>query len=175
MARSCQNVFDYTARWSKVINKRLAKAKDVGLFREYPTVRFWHGYTGDTIVAMYLDGFYESIPKRLAVHFFHENQTLGMPEVVAEVLRVGTPLLYGPEPIPAILSSDDPRLSMYHIKRTAPSMTDGIELCKRFIAACGSSEARNISLNCLSVGGHTHIATVNPFTGFQWETPPLLE
>jgi hypothetical protein len=172
-ARSCQNVFDYAGRWSKLINAQLNAAKSTGRFREYPSIRLGD-QRGSTIALVYLDGFYEGIPRRLLMRFFHEDQKLYVPEVSPQKLALGRPLLYGPAPVEALLDRRDPRLTRYATPQgTAVSVESGIEICKNFVAACASPEALEIDPQCASVGGHIHIATITPDAGFKWAIPPI--
>lgn len=52
------------------------------------------------------------------------------------------------------------------------SLVEAIDVAKNYILACSDPKAREIDKNCEQIGGHIHIATITPQTGFKWHTPP---
>jgi hypothetical protein len=90
---------------------------------------------------------------------------------------------YGPDAIynlmyeePGLPAQGSP-LSQYAYRlSTTPSVGEVKKFDVGYIEACCSQEGRKLDPDgCEGIGGHIHVATVKPRSGFQWIIPPLPE
>jgi hypothetical protein len=90
-------------------------------------------------------------------------------------------VLYGPQAISRNMYCSPPvdsPLSKYifDINSTGgnPSVSEAQRYAVGYIEACCSPMGRKLDPEgCRSIGGHIHVATVKPRSGFQWVIPPL--
>jgi hypothetical protein len=55
-----------------------------------------------------------------------------------------------------------------------PLVSEAKQFATGYIEACCSQEGRSLDSNgCRYIGGHIHVASIKPRSGFQWITPPL--
>jgi hypothetical protein len=168
-----RNILGYAIRLSRPINELLKRAKDSGRITAYPTSDNPQvNERGSTIAHVFLDGYYNDIPCRATIRFFHENQRLAQPEVLPEGLAVGSMLAYGSAEITHLLETEDARFVKYirpKHRRAEMALTDAIETAKSYIEAHCDPEAMKIDEKfARTVGRPVHIATITPAEGFQW-------
>jgi hypothetical protein len=138
--------------------------------------------TGDTIFRLGLDGYEGNKPIAIDSRFYHVYGQIKDPEIKPQQpLLFGFHRVFAPSPqIGYILWShgDDQRLSAYRgptLYAEEITLQDAIDRSRSFIGAHSDPEAIAIDGNCRSVGGHIHIATITPSSGFQWLIPPTTE
>ncbi len=142
-------------------------------FPEEPRMRV-SGRAGYVIAHVFMWGYHHG-PCDVQVLFRHENQVLSGLE--ASQLGVVDPnaswCVCGSKVINDILCDPrDQRFSAYRIapmtKRGKPTMAEGIEIAKRYVAACDTTEARLLDPTCEGIGGRVQIATITPSQGVRW-------
>ena len=169
--RKSKNLFGYATRLSKPINRRLADARRSGMISPYPVQPSKIAERGHTIVRLYLDGYYQGIPSRVNVRFFHENQKLSEPEIMFHSLNLNGLLTLGPAIVLGLFNNNDERFARYHRyrKNWDGTLSGAVEECKNYILAFSSPEALEADQEGSSgVGGHTHVATITLASGFKW-------
>ncbi len=133
-----------------------------------------------TIAKVFIAGFYDRMPVRALIRFFHRNQILAEnPETHAQRFNPTVYAYLGSTPIWELLRNFDPRLSLYHcsafqklVAEDDLSLTEAKQAGESFIRACSDPIAPSIDPECASIGGHLHLATVTEASGFQWGIPP---
>lgn len=92
-------------------------------------------------------------------------------------LRQGHPMVSGPPIIWDLISQRDPKFAQYFVQYDKPvrsmSLREAADYAKGCIDAFSSPFARELDPSCEAIGGHVHVATITPLTGFQWITAPI--
>jgi len=163
---------EYIAKVAKRIHRALEDRIHRGNI-ELPDVHFDEpSENGCTIVDVYVDGYHEERPSKVAIRFFHEDQRLFEPEVRIEPLEPARFMFHGIGEIGRKVVSHDPSLAGYIepvYYHDCPTLETAISLSRAFIEACAGPEGAEIDPDASSsIGGRTHIAVVSPARGFEW-------
>ena len=115
-----------------------------------------------------LEGYYQGIPSRVNVRFFHENQKLAEPEIV--VSSLDGPEVFGSAIVSELLfDANNERFARFRKKWNTASLAGAVEICKTYILACSCPEALEVDKDfCAGIGGHIHVATITRASGFKW-------
>jgi hypothetical protein len=161
----------YGGEFSRIINKALRKAKATGRIAEFPAdSRPLAGERGNTIARIILAGYYDGWPSRIEVRFWHDKQSLSVPNI--RLCAVEDELVWGSRRVEEVLrDTRDQRLSSY--KAPPPAQASPIEqavhIATNYIRACSDPEALQVDEeNCRAIGGRIHVASITPDDGFQW-------
>lgn len=165
----------YAARLSRPIYRALAVAKRSGEIRDFPSNEERVYPHGKTIAELHIDGYYNRVPSRVTVRFFHVEQKLQHPSIYldSDIRRLD---LYGSPPIWKVYDDvADRRLAAYrprwYSKNVQWSLRATVDVATGYIKACGSQEGREIDSHvCKIIGGHIHVAMITPQDGFRWAT-----
>jgi hypothetical protein len=173
-----ENLTDYAARFCHPIYRALNEAHKSGRLTNFPSheTRVL-GERGQTITRLLLDGYLGEYPSSVNVRFFHEDGELREPGIETNRFPTGFHYVLGsPQIVRLLWDSNDPRFSEYRgPKIYAEDMTlqSAIERSRCYIQACSDPQSAAIDSVCRTIGGHIHIATITPSSGFQWVIAPL--
>lgn len=173
-----KTLFGYARNIARPVNRQLADLKRAGTIRRYPVRPSAIRELGHTILRVYFDGYYGGIEGRASVRFYHEDQRLSSPDVALEAVSPGGPIIFGSVVVSDLLfqseNRQDIRLAQFRKNWDTATQAGAVEICQRYIEACGSVEGRALDPDvCASIGGHTHIATITPGDGFRWVIEPV--
>ncbi len=106
---------EFAAQILPIIQQRLAAIKESGKLDRYPSpMRRQVGERGRTMVRIHLDGYFNGLPFRTGIRFFHDNQELGWEPSLHELNPWRKSLFYGLLKVTdVLLKTDDPRLEKY--------------------------------------------------------------
>lgn len=158
--RRSKNLEAYTARLCNPINEALRRANKTGRIKKYPCPKSGMDERGTTIAEVMLDGYFDGIPSRVSARFYHEDQKLRDPEITLDSLNIDGYYFHGSGKISAKLFEGN--------QLKTSSINNAIGQALRYIAICASPEGRQIDEDCPNIGGHVHIATIRPRSGFEW-------
>lgn len=131
-------------------------------------------YTGDDSTHIFIDGFFAGHPKRTKITI--HGQDFDALEVSVQDLYLGKVLGYGSQPIMDVLfgKTEKGQLSSYREKcRTATNLSEAIDVALNVVRAHADPVALLIDPHtCAAIGGHIHVGTVTPQTGFGWAVEP---
>jgi hypothetical protein len=175
--RKTKDLTGYAVRLCRPICQVLNDAHESGRFSQYPSYEQKAPMErGDTLVRICIDGFRHGYPSSVTIRLFHENEQLCEPEIITVTNHLGLNMTLGRPEIGRLLwGTDDPRFAPY--RRTSPAcnltLQDAIDRSRSFILAHTDPEAVAIDPHCGTIGGHIHIATITPSTGFEWVVAPV--
>lgn len=178
---NADDLMTFAEHISKPVYERLCEARRndaIVPFREIDTVRE-PPHPGFTIASVFFAGFYSGAPSAVRVRFFHRRQNPGFPRVFFESLLQGRqPQIYGSPVVGNLLcKTEDPRFARWRTIPTGAEFTtiaNAAAWAKNYISACASEAGRQEDPEtCNAIGGHIHIATISPTTGFHWLVAPL--
>ena len=174
---------DLAAQILPLIQQRLTAVKESGKLDRYPSpMRRQVGQRGSTMVHIHLDGYFNGLPFRAGIRFFHDNQELGWEPSLHELNPWRKSLFYGlPTVTDLLLKTEDLRLEKYRTPACrfvaarqnnpdiAISLQDAIEAARNIIGACSDPVAPEIEGEAFQrIGGHILVATITPKDGFRW-------
>jgi hypothetical protein len=171
--RPSKTLLAYAKNIAMPVNRKLAELKRAGTIRRYPIRTSPMRERGHTILRVYFDGYYGGIESRASVRFSHEDQRLSSPEVERQSVSPGGPITFGSVLISELLfmaeHKQDSRLAQFRKNWNTATLAGAVEICQAYIAACSSSEGRELDNEvCSRIGGNPQIATITPSGGFQW-------
>ena len=165
------------------LKQRLEKAMSVAaakdLVARYPeSVGFtYEGEKGYTIARLFLAGYYDQIPCWTQTRFFHVDQKLKPPMVVAFPILPGGSIGYGSKLVADVLNyTDDPRFSVYRLAHPEKSeditLSEAVESANLMLRAQSDAQAKTIDpAICSLFGGQIHVARLSRAEGFKWSNP----
>lgn len=171
--RRSKDLYGYAVRLSRAVNARIEAAKASGAIETLDSSPVHNPREiGDTIAHFWLAGYYHGCPCR--VRFSHTGQKLNEPTI--ETPPADIECSSGSEVVSKLLfKTDDDRFSSYRGVKELTNMRQVLERAKGFIDA--NSHAPSIlqaeelgeldKMICEGIGGHIHMAIVNP-NGFRW-------
>lgn len=176
-ALACRNLCDsslYLERICSPLRKSLLRAKKQGLVMrgiEVPPE------PGQTIFWVFLIGYFDGKPTLAHCRIFHRNQKLAGISADADPVKAGWSRRHGPNKVWEIREDPHDRtFETYKIALPTPgeiTLVQGIESARNHIQVCYDPKAREIAPEtCKTIGGHMHVATITPETGFEWVEPP---
>jgi hypothetical protein len=127
------------------------------------------GELGDTIVRLFVDGYFNGSPSRVQVRFWHESQDLKPHDIIAEGAISGLLLTEGSVVVAhLLLETDDARYARYRYRMTESKLGPAARFALSYILACSDPVSREVDELCVGTGGKPQIATVTPNQGFRW-------
>ena len=120
---------------------------------------------------IYLNGYYGNRPKRAQITLFHDGQA---PEVSTRPITRGFPDGLGSQLIAHDLLTYDVLANKCLTDPDSISLSDAIEIAKRWMSAHSAPEAVSIDPMCASIGGRVLISTITPANGFSWVQGPQM-
>lgn len=178
--RRFSTLADYAKRAYRAVHQKLKDGK-LGGRLEYPDAETLDpSEPGSTIARVLIDGYFNGVPSRVKVRFFHECQVLAGLEVLQQELATGLPWAHGSEKVFDLMFGTHRENEKYifsaYERRSGrlvshPNETLRIhaQMAHAYIDACSGPEALAIDPKpCAGIGGHIHIATITPKDGFHW-------
>jgi hypothetical protein len=169
--RTSRNLVGYAHRLSGILYDELRAVANRTTLAPFPAGRQQPDEKGSTITRLFVEGYFQGLPERIAVRFSHEDQRLSEPEVYRIEVLPGRPVIHGSPIVTKVLFDDrDERLRQFkEPDRRYSRLEAAVEITKNYIRACSSPEGLALDQDvCRSIGGHIHVATVTPDRGFQW-------
>ena len=172
--RQSTNLYGYAVHLSKLLNHALESVKSSKALPLYPIGGTQQdSETGQTILRIFLDGYYHGKPSRASIRLSHTDQKLDdariykfeCPVPVMSMAAHGSQII-----AKSVFDPDttDERFAAYRV-RDPTNIGSVVLRSKNFILAHSDPEAMLIGENMVRcVGGHIHIAAVTPREGFQW-------
>lgn len=156
----------------------LLKLKDQGVIPRYDGLSEYND-GNSTIAHILLFGYSNGLPAEVDILFSHRDQALRKPRLYAYGFRHSNPHAWGAEGLfKRMFEFNDPALAKFR-RLGIPSPPEEISLegaatiGEDYIRACDSDEGRELDPWCSHIGGHIHIAAIEP-SGFYWLKPPIL-
>jgi hypothetical protein len=164
--RTYRDLRRYAIALSDSISAKLEEIKRHGKITEYPGSPPLSMENSFTIAELFLDGFYEDLPSRVAIRFHHDQQSLLEPEILDQPFTLGNLIVQGPR-TPGFMV----------LQRCVPhSLDEAVDEATRYINSCSDPDSKAIDPEaCAKIGGHIHVATITKDAGFQWAIPPIVE
>lgn len=172
--RHSKDLYGYAVRLSQAVNAKIEAAIASGAIEKLDASPVQTpGQISDTIVHFVLAGYYHGIASRAHIRFSHSDQKLNVPTIETPPTNIeyssGSPVVRK-----LLFETDDERFSAHRVKEPT-NMQQMVLRAKGFIDA--HSNAPSILQDeewselertiCKGVGGHIHMATVDP-NGFRW-------
>jgi hypothetical protein len=141
-------------------------------------------YRIDSVLGSMLDGQYPAAEVAFVGYFRmkpHFAEVSFLPYVDPVGYRVtefsmspGSNIVSGSQVIEDLLSMCDPRVIQFckHLD-DGSTLEDAIGFVTSYVEACSSEVALKLDPTCEDIGGHIHVATVTPATGFRWIVQPV--
>ena len=133
------------------------------------------------VACLFIVGYYSGKPSGMVTEFPVQQEVLSRPTIRPIELSPGydPPVMSGSAKIAdLIFDTDDPMFARYRVPRIhipgAVTISEVSEVARNYILACTDPTALSIDEEyCLQIGGHTHMAKITPFSGFEWVEPPV--
>jgi hypothetical protein len=174
--RRFDDVYYYATTLSRFLKRRIGEARRDGLIARFPENPRLGPLLEGLIATLFLVGYSRGYPFFMKAEFIHRNQEkLHVQLQQMGNLRHGDAVSFGCESVMTLIEARDQRFSKYldriNINLRTASFDEAVSFVEAVIASQSDDVAREVAPESLSIGGHTHIATVAP-QGFRWIIPP---
>jgi len=125
----------------------------------------------DTYVAVL--GYFHGEPHFTDIHFLPYSHYIGY-RLEGWSVAPGRGVVAGSRIIETLINECDPRVAQFckHVDYRS-NLEDAVHFVKSYIEACSSPLALELDPDCDEIGGHIHVATIEPISGFRWKIQPV--